>query len=83
MTRQDMKSTATAKIFRNGNSQAVRIPKQFRLLGNEVSIHREGACVILKPMQNNWEDFFFEKTVVDDDFLRLRKDTLPQQRELF
>ena len=41
---------ATAKLFRNGRSQAVRLPKAFRFDGEEVSIRREGKRVILEPL---------------------------------
>ena len=40
---------ATAKIFRHGGSQAVRLPKEFRFEGKEVSIERRGDEVVLKP----------------------------------
>jgi len=40
---------ATAKIFRNGRSQAVRLPKEFRFEGEEVNIRRSGTKVILEP----------------------------------
>ena len=39
----------TAKLFRNGRSQAVRLPKEFRFEGEEVEVHREGERVILEP----------------------------------
>jgi antitoxin VapB len=42
---------ATAKVFRNGRSQAVRLPKEFRFEGSEVSIRREGDAVILEPLR--------------------------------
>jgi hypothetical protein len=42
---------ATAKLFRNGRSQAVRLPKEFRFEGAEVSIRREGDAVILEPVK--------------------------------
>jgi len=42
---------ATAKLFRNGRSQAVRLPKEFRFEGEEVSIRREGDSVILEPLK--------------------------------
>jgi antitoxin VapB len=41
---------ATAKLFRNGRSQAVRLPKAFRFEGEEVSIRREGKRVILEAL---------------------------------
>jgi antitoxin VapB len=46
---------ATAKLFRNGRSQAVRLPKEFRFEGDEVSIRREGESVVLEPLkQRGW-----------------------------
>jgi antitoxin VapB len=42
---------ATAKLFRNGRSQAVRLPKEFRFEGEEVSIRREGESVVLEPLR--------------------------------
>jgi antitoxin VapB len=47
-----------AKLFRNGGSQAVRLPKSFRFRGNEVMIWREGDCVILEPARSRWSDAF-------------------------
>jgi len=41
---------ATAKLFCNGRSQAVRLPKEFRMPGTEVRIHREGDKLILEPV---------------------------------
>ncbi len=46
----------TAKIFRSGNSQAVRIPKEFRLEGTEVEIHRRGRTLVLNPKrEKSWK----------------------------
>ena len=42
---------STAKLFRNGRSQAVRLPKEFRFEGSEVSVRREGDAVVLEPMK--------------------------------
>jgi hypothetical protein len=43
-------TVATAKLFRNGRSQAVRLPKEFRFEGKEVAIRREGDSVVLEPL---------------------------------
>ena len=45
-----MKQTGTAKIFQHGRSQAVRLPKAFRLPGKEVRVRRVGRCVLLEPI---------------------------------
>ncbi len=45
----------TAKLFKNGQSQAVRLPKEFRFEGDEVLIKRSGAAVVLLPKQTRWQ----------------------------
>jgi len=44
----------TAKLFWDGRSQAVRLPKQFRFAGKAVRIRRHGKAVILEPIANDW-----------------------------
>jgi antitoxin VapB len=73
----------TAKIFKNGNSQAVRLPLEFRFAGEEVLIYREGGKVILQSKDSNWDEFFASPAKVSDDFMKERSDTPPQERELF
>ena len=43
--------TATAKLFMNGRSQAVRLPKEFRFAGTEVRVSKVGDKVILEPVE--------------------------------
>ena len=73
----------TAKIFTSGNSQAVRIPKDFRFAPeiDEVSIRREGDQIILEPLENReWpEDFWAAFGEVPDDFERPPQ--VPQHRD--
>ena len=45
----------TAKIFQSGNSQAVRLPKEFRFNGNEVCIKRVGSAVVLYEINSRWK----------------------------
>ena len=45
----------TAKIFKHGNSQAVRLPKEFRFEGSEVLVKRLGSVVLLLPTTLNYE----------------------------
>jgi antitoxin VapB len=45
--------SATAKLFQNGRSQAVRLPKEFRFEGDEVRIRRVGDTVVLEPMKSD------------------------------
>jgi antitoxin VapB len=77
----------TAKLFRNGRSQAVRLPLEYRFEGAEVYIRRDAATgdVILSRRPESWHDFFeLVKTIdVPEDFLAARKDAPPQKRDLF
>ena len=50
-----MSETGTAKLFMHGRSQAVRLPKAFRLPGTEVRVRRVGKGVMLEPMTNDEE----------------------------
>ena len=59
----------TAKLFQNGRSQAVRLPKAFRFLGTEVKIRKEGDAVILEPLERSeWADGFWGIFAPDPDF---------------
>ena len=57
---------ATAKIFTNGKSQAVRLPKEYRFTENEVGITRVGKMVILYPQDKAWEIFDSSESVTED-----------------
>jgi antitoxin VapB len=46
----EMSETGTAKLFKHGRSQAVRLPKEFRLPGTEVRVRRVGRAVVLEPI---------------------------------
>jgi antitoxin VapB len=50
-----MSSTATAKLFKHGRSQAVRLPKEFRLPGTEVRVRRVGRAVLLEPLDEPFD----------------------------
>lgn len=62
---------ATAKLFRNGRSQAVRLPKEFRFEGDEVEIRRVGKKVILEPKKRRkWpKGYWTSWGKVTDDFV--------------
>lgn len=58
-----------AKIFKNGRSQAVRLPKAFRFEGETVKIKKEGRRVILEPLENTeWPEGYWEIFTVDPEF---------------
>ena len=73
----------TAKIFKNGRSQAVRLPAEFRFSTHEVFIERQGDAIILRPKPGGWDDFFSRPSKVPKDFLSDRNDVQPEARELF
>ena len=51
-----MAGSARAKLFKHGRSQAVRLPKEFRLPGAEVRVRRLGRAVLLEPMTRDRKD---------------------------
>lgn len=76
----------TAKLFKNGRSQAVRLPKEFRFEGDEVYVKRAGEGVMLipkeKPKANPWKDFFEALDMFDPAFpLERRQPTEHQVRK--
>ena len=59
----------TAKLFINGRSQAVRLPKEFRIKGTEVKIRKEGRKVILEPSDaSDWPAGFWDIFTPDPEF---------------
>ena len=59
-----------AKVFQNGRSQAVRLPKEFRFDGEEVYVHKVGNAVVLLPVQRSWDSFFRVLDAFSDDFMQ-------------
>ena len=59
----------TAKLFENGRSQAVRLPKECRFSGDEVAINKVGDIVILMPKENPWVGFLNSMSLFSDDFM--------------
>jgi antitoxin VapB len=74
----------TAKIFKSGNSQAVRLPKEFQFDVSEVQIFRRGDEVVLKKRPRNLERVFELLTELSDDFMENGREQPPvQERESF
>lgn len=72
----------TAKLFENGRSQAVRLPKKFRFSGDEVLVRRLGQAVILLPKEAVWQTFLDGLHTFTDDFLEDgREPELSTERE--
>ena len=71
-----------AKVFTSGNSQAVRLPKEFRFSSTEVEISRRGDEVILRERRLTPADGFRLLASLPDDFMAGgRQDVVPQERE--
>jgi len=73
----------TAKIFQNGQSQAVRLPKEYRFDDKEVYIKKSGHVVYLIPMTDSWEILFDSLKKFSKDFMAERVQPEPDQRESF
>jgi antitoxin VapB len=71
----------TAKLFKNGQSQAVRLPLEFRFEGTQVYIKRMGNAVLLLPEQDTWQMLFDSLGLFSDDFMELRDQPEQQVRE--
>jgi antitoxin VapB len=74
-------SKTTAKLFMHGRSQAVRLPKEFRMVGNEVEITKSGDAVTLRPLvtkKPDWRAIFAELDALGplDGFLEDRYEGL-------
>ena len=59
----------TAKVFKHGGSQAIRLPKECRISSDEVMVNKIGDIVILLPKQNNWDSFMKAVDMFSDDFM--------------
>ena len=72
----------TAKIFENGGSQVVRLPKEYRFDSNEVSVNKIGNIVLLSPKLDKWESVLQAIDMFSDDYMADgRADQKAQERE--
>jgi antitoxin VapB len=71
----------TAKIFLNGRSQAVRLPKDFRLPGNDVFINKIGNIVILIPKDDPWASLISSLDQFSEDYMQTRDQPAQDPRE--
>jgi antitoxin VapB len=73
-----------ARVFQSGNSQAIRLPKEFRVNADRVEIFRRGEEIILRERPANAAAIFDTLTSLPDDFMEEgREDSRPQEREDF
>lgn len=70
-----------AKLFQNGQSQAIRLPKTFRFQGDKVFIKKMGNAVVLLPYHDSWRSLFESLDQFSDDFMEDRAQPGQQQRE--
>jgi antitoxin VapB len=59
----------TARLFNNGRSQAVRLPKEYQFRGENVYIQKVGEAVILVPVDKDWETFLHGLNGFSEDFM--------------
>lgn len=72
----------TARVFKSGNSQAVRLPKEFRVKSRELEIFRRGEEIVLREPAKGLSRAFELLADLPDDFLpEGRRDTPPQERK--
>ncbi len=74
----------TAKVFENGRSQAVRLPKECRFSTDEVMVKKVGDIVLLLPKQDKWNSFMNAIDLFSEDYMAAgRAEEVVQERESF
>jgi len=71
----------TAKLFNNGRSQAVRLPKDCRFAGTDVYVKKFEGIVLLLPKEDPWAPLINSLDYFTDDFLANREQPFNQERE--
>jgi antitoxin VapB len=71
----------TAKLFTNGRSQAVRLPKEYRFEGSEVFIKKVGNAVLLLPCHEPWQVLLDSLNQFPDDYMANREQPEQPERE--
>jgi antitoxin VapB len=74
-----------AKLFQNGSSQAVRLPREFRFKGDRVRIRRLGTSIVLEPLMDDPSAWLTELKNIppDPDFMKKRRQPKTAKREIF
>jgi len=73
-----------AKLFQNGSSQAVRLPREYRMPGSEVKIFKKGRQVILEPIETTWDSLFESLSEFPEDFMAEGRNQPPmEERDAF
>ena len=71
----------TAKLFENGRSQAVRLPKQCRFSAEEVNVNKIGDIVMLIPKDSKWQGLLQSIEMFSDDYMAERVQGTAEERE--
>ena len=71
----------TAKLFKTGGSQAVRLPKECRFEGTDVHYRKVGSALVLLPHQGSWETLFEACGEFSPGFMAKRKQPKLEDRE--
>ncbi len=71
----------TAKLFKNGRSQAVRLPREYRFSGDEIYIKQYGDIVILIPKKSPWKSLMESLDEFTEDYMEDRNQPAAQKRE--
>jgi antitoxin VapB len=81
---EEVMHMTVARVFQSGNSQAVRLPKEFRFKSDQVEIFRQGADIVLRERPASAAAIFDAIASLPADFLKEgRVDAAPQEREPF
>jgi len=72
-----------AKLFKNGQSQAVRLPKEFRMDGDSVYVRKVGDVVMLVPKTASWSTLFDACDMFSDDFMSVRDQGTQERTDVF
>lgn len=70
----------TARVFKSGNSQAVRLPKDFKLDVTEVHVFQKDGDLVLRPLRKAWQDYFKRGRRFSDDFPERIEDIALEER---
>ena len=69
MVKKEVYTMMTAKVFENGRSQAVRLPKECRFNTDEVAVNKIGDIVLLMPKTSKWSSFMQAIDMYSEDFM--------------
>ena len=72
-----------AKLFQNGRSQAVRLPKEYRLTGKSVYVHKFGHLVVLVPKTKSWDSLMDACAKFTEDFMKTRDQGIHERKRPF